>query len=182
MPNDVLMFAHSGVSIAMGKRQSRSAALAARYRNDFERTRRFRQRGPSDSFWTQTQLNRTERRIQSCSGSRQEILGWYGSDNPGTLTNLARLLNHGRLAGTGKVIILPVDQGFEHGPARSFCHQSASAYDPRYPVFPTGDQSWLQRVCRSAGLRRSRRSRICRSDPRHSQVERPRSHDERAAN
>jgi fructose-bisphosphate aldolase, class I len=38
-----------------------------------------------------------------------EILSWYGSDNPGTLTNLARMLNHGRLAGTGKLVILPVD-------------------------------------------------------------------------
>lgn len=61
----------------------------------------------------------------------REILSWYGSDNPGTLTNLARLLNHGRLAGTGKLVILPVDQGFEHGPARSFGPNPA-AYDPRY--------------------------------------------------
>ncbi len=61
----------------------------------------------------------------------QEILSWYGSDNPGTLTNLARLLNHGHLAGTGKLIILPVDQGFEHGPARSFA-VNPPAYDPRY--------------------------------------------------
>ena len=61
----------------------------------------------------------------------QDILSGYGSDNPGTLTNLARLLNHGRLAGTGKLVILPVDQGFEHGPARSFA-TNPSAYDPRY--------------------------------------------------
>jgi class I fructose-bisphosphate aldolase len=61
----------------------------------------------------------------------REILSWYGSDNPGTLTNLARLLNHGRLARTGKLVILPVDQGFEHGPARSFAGNPA-AYDPRY--------------------------------------------------
>jgi class I fructose-bisphosphate aldolase len=61
----------------------------------------------------------------------KEILGWYGADNPGTLTNLARLLNHGRLAGTGKLVILPVDQGFEHGPARSFA-PNPPAYDPRY--------------------------------------------------
>ncbi len=61
----------------------------------------------------------------------KEILSWYGSDNPGTLTNLARLLNHGKLAGTGKLVILPVDQGFEHGPARSFAPNPA-AYDPRY--------------------------------------------------
>ncbi len=61
----------------------------------------------------------------------REILGWYGSDNPGTLTKLARLLNHGALAGTGKLVILPVDQGFEHGPARSFA-PNPPAYDPRY--------------------------------------------------
>lgn len=61
----------------------------------------------------------------------REILSWYGADNPGTLTNLARLLNHGRLGGTGKAVILPVDQGFEHGPARSFAPNPPS-YDPRY--------------------------------------------------
>ncbi len=61
----------------------------------------------------------------------REILSWYGSDNPGTLTNLARLLNHGKLGGTGKLVILPVDQGFEHGPARSFA-PNPPAYDPRY--------------------------------------------------
>ena len=61
----------------------------------------------------------------------QEILSWYGSDNCGTLTNLARMLEHGALAGTGKMVILPVDQGFEHGPARSFAPNSAG-YDPRY--------------------------------------------------
>ena len=60
-----------------------------------------------------------------------EILNWYGADNVGTLTNLARLLNHGRLAGTGKLVVLPVDQGFEHGPARSFA-LNPPAYDPRY--------------------------------------------------
>src|SRR5947207_14964148 len=61
----------------------------------------------------------------------REILSWYGSDNPGTLANLARLMNHGRLAGTGRFVILPVDQGFEHGPARSFA-PNAPGYDPRY--------------------------------------------------
>lgn len=61
----------------------------------------------------------------------RDILSWYGSDNPGTLTNLSRLLNHGGLAGTGRLVILPVDQGFEHGPARSFA-TNPPAYDPRY--------------------------------------------------
>lgn len=61
----------------------------------------------------------------------REILSWYASDNPGTLTNLARMLNHGTLAGTGKLVILPVDQGFEHGPARSFA-PNPPAYSPHY--------------------------------------------------
>ena len=61
----------------------------------------------------------------------REILSWYGSDNPGVKTNLARMLNHGTLAGTGKMVILPVDQGFEHGPARSFA-PNPPAYDPDY--------------------------------------------------
>jgi len=61
----------------------------------------------------------------------QEILSWYTADNAGTRTNLARLLNHGTLAGTGKLVILPVDQGFEHGPARSFA-VNPGGYDPRY--------------------------------------------------
>ena len=61
----------------------------------------------------------------------REILSWYGSDNPGTLTNLVRLLNAGRLAGTGRIVILPVDQGFEHGPGRSFA-MNPPAYDPLY--------------------------------------------------
>ncbi len=60
-----------------------------------------------------------------------EILSWYHGSNPGVLTNLARLLNHGRLAGTGHLVILPVDQGFEHGPGRSFA-PNPPAYDPRY--------------------------------------------------
>ena len=61
----------------------------------------------------------------------KEILSWYSSDSPGTLANIARMLNHGRLGGTGKLVILPVDQGFEHGPARSFAKNPAG-YDPRY--------------------------------------------------
>ena len=59
------------------------------------------------------------------------ILGHYESDNPGTKTNLARILMQGKLGGTGKLVILPVDQGFEHGPARSFGPNPA-AYDPHY--------------------------------------------------
>jgi class I fructose-bisphosphate aldolase len=61
----------------------------------------------------------------------REILSWYRGENPGVLTNLYRLLSHGRLGGTGHMIILPVDQGFEHGPGRSFAPNPPS-YDPLY--------------------------------------------------
>jgi class I fructose-bisphosphate aldolase len=61
----------------------------------------------------------------------KNILSHYESDNAGTKTNLARILMQGKLAGTGKLVILPVDQGFEHGPARSFAPNPA-AYDPHY--------------------------------------------------
>src|ERR1700720_3355584 len=61
----------------------------------------------------------------------KKILNYYESDNPGTKANLARILMHGRRGGTGKLVILPVDQGFEHGPARSFA-PNPPAYDPHY--------------------------------------------------
>jgi class I fructose-bisphosphate aldolase len=61
----------------------------------------------------------------------RQILDWYESDNPGTKANLSRILMQGRLGGTGRMVILPVDQGFEHGPARSF-GPNPEAYDPRY--------------------------------------------------
>ncbi len=61
----------------------------------------------------------------------KEILSWYESDNPGTKANLQRILMNGRLGGTGKLVILPVDQGFEHGPVRSFA-PNPPAYDPHY--------------------------------------------------
>jgi class I fructose-bisphosphate aldolase len=59
------------------------------------------------------------------------ILDNYASDSPGVKANLTRILMHGRLGGTGKLVILPVDQGFEHGPARSFA-VNPDAYDPHY--------------------------------------------------
>lgn len=61
----------------------------------------------------------------------REILSWYKTENNGVLTNLSRLMNTGALAGTGKLVILPVDQGFEHGPARTFA-PNPEGYDPRY--------------------------------------------------
>ena len=65
------------------------------------------------------------------NGQVQKILANYESDNPGTKANIARILMHGKLGGTGKVVILPVDQGNEHGPARSFA-PNPPAYDPHY--------------------------------------------------
>ncbi|PPR10412.1 MAG: Fructose-bisphosphate aldolase class 1 [Alphaproteobacteria bacterium MarineAlpha11_Bin1] len=61
----------------------------------------------------------------------KKILAGYESDNPGTKNKLANILMHGKLGGTGKLVILPVDQGFEHGPARSFAPNNAG-YDPHY--------------------------------------------------
>ncbi len=60
-----------------------------------------------------------------------EILSWYGSDHPGVLKNLRWMMETGTLAGTGKMVILPVDQGFEHGPARTFA-KNPEGYDPLY--------------------------------------------------
>ena len=65
------------------------------------------------------------------TGNIKKILNNYESDNPGVKANLARILMSGKLAGTGKLVILPVDQGFEHGPARSFA-KNILGYDPHY--------------------------------------------------
>jgi len=67
------------------------------------------------------QVSQTVRKILSC----------YESDNPGTKASLCRILMHGKLGGSGKMVILPVDQGFEHGPARSF-EANPESYDPHY--------------------------------------------------
>ncbi len=61
----------------------------------------------------------------------EEILSWYNSENPGTIRNIYRILMQGKLGGTGKMVILPVDQGFEHGPAASF-GPNPEGYDPEY--------------------------------------------------
>lgn len=74
---------------------------------------------------------RGEDRAMRVTAKVKEILSWYEGENPGVKTNLVRLLMNGRLAGSGKLVILPVDQGYEHGPARSFAPNPA-AYDPHY--------------------------------------------------
>jgi fructose-bisphosphate aldolase, class I len=65
------------------------------------------------------------------SNAVEQIIANYAGESPGVIGNLRRLLNTGTLAGTGKLVILPVDQGFEHGPARSFAPNPAG-YDPEY--------------------------------------------------
>jgi class I fructose-bisphosphate aldolase len=69
--------------------------------------------------------------IMKMTNNVKNILSNYESDNPGVKANLARILMSGKLVGTGKLVILPVDQGFEHGPARSFA-KNEIAYDPHY--------------------------------------------------
>ena len=80
-----------------------------------------------------------------------EILGWYESDNPGVLKNLRWIMETGALAGTGKFVILPVDQGFEHGPARSFAKNSPG-YDK--PSTATGGLACCAHRSRSRAPRK----------------------------
>src|SRR6056300_313213 len=65
------------------------------------------------------------------TGTTRKILSNYEGENPGTKAKIAQILASGKLGGTGKLVILPVDQGFEHGPARSFA-PNPDAYDPHY--------------------------------------------------
>ncbi|MGE0753772.1 MAG: class I fructose-bisphosphate aldolase [Alphaproteobacteria bacterium] len=69
--------------------------------------------------------------LRSLTPEVEKILRCYEGDSEATKANLARILMQGKLGGTGKLVILPVDQGFEHGPARSFAKNPA-AYDPHY--------------------------------------------------
>ena len=78
------------------------------------------------------------------------ILAFYDGERPGVKANLARLLMHGRMAGSGKLVILPVDQGFEHGPARSFA-PNPPAYDPQY-VFELAVEAQLSALAAPFGL------------------------------
>lgn len=65
------------------------------------------------------------------SQKTNEILSHFSLENPGVRKNIATLLEHGCLKGTGKMVILAVDQGFEHGPMRSFL-MNDPAHDPAY--------------------------------------------------
>ena len=61
----------------------------------------------------------------------KKILEQYENTNAGIKANLGRILMHGKLGGTGRLLILPVDQGHEHGPDKSFM-VNPQAYDPTY--------------------------------------------------
>ena len=60
-----------------------------------------------------------------------KILNNYENTNAGVKSNLGKILMSGALGGTGKLLILPVDQGHEHGPDKSF-FPNPSSYDPNY--------------------------------------------------
>ena len=102
----------------------------------------------------------------------REILSWYGSDNPGTLTNLARMLTAGALGGTGQMVILPVDQGFEHGPARSFAPNPAG-YDPRYH-FQLAIDAGCNAYAAPLGFLEAGAARVRRRDPADPQAQQSR--------
>jgi len=93
----------------------------------------------------------------------KKILDAYESDSPGTKANLARILMQGKLGGTGKLVILPVDQGFEHGPARSFppmrrrSDSSKRARPPSRAPFPPSSKSTRRTASRATKRRRARR-------------------------
>jgi len=78
-----------------------------------------------------TKKSKNEGKNMKITVKIKKILSHYESDNAGTKANLVRILMQGKLGGTGKLVILPVDQGFEHGPARSFA-KNPDAYDPHY--------------------------------------------------
>ena len=99
----------------------------------------------------------------------KQILSWYASDNPGVQTNLARMMNHGTLAGTGKFVILPVDQGFEHGPARSFS-PNPPAYDPDYH-FQLAIDAGCNAYAAPLGFLEAVGRQVRRADPAHPQAQ-----------
>lgn len=84
------------------------------------------------------------------SATVQKILSNYEGETPGVKANLCRILMNGKLGGSGKLLILPVDQGFEHGGARSFAPNPA-AYDPHY-LFQLAIDAGLSAIAAPLGL------------------------------
>jgi class I fructose-bisphosphate aldolase len=101
-----------------------------------------------------------------------KILANYESDNPGVKANLYRFLSQGRLGGTGKMIILPVDQGFEHGPARSFA-MNPDAYDPHYH-YQLAIDAGLSAYAAPLGMLEAGADKVRRADPHDPQGSTPR--------
>lgn len=60
----------------------------------------------------------------------KKVLDNYEGELPSVKLNLARLFMHGRLAGTGHIMLLAVDQGFEHGPTTFL--KNTLGFDPHY--------------------------------------------------
>lgn len=60
-------------------------------------------RSPYDQFGPELDLRGDSKKAMRMNTHAREILGWYSGDNPGTLTNLTRLLRHGYLGGTGRL-------------------------------------------------------------------------------
>jgi class I fructose-bisphosphate aldolase len=94
----------------------------------------------------------------------KKIRDGYESDNPGTKANLARILMQGRLGGTGMLVILPVDQGFEHGPARSFA-PNPPACDRHYHFQRTIDAGLSADAARWVSSRQEPRPVLVPSPP-----------------
>ncbi len=78
------------------------------------------------------------------------LLDGYRGERPGVTASLSRMLMHGRLAGTGRMVILPVDQGVEHGPAQSFA-ANPQGYDPLY-FFELALEAGLSALAAPLGL------------------------------
>ena len=99
----------------------------------------------------------------------KKILDWYEGDQPGVKANLARILSTGKLGGTGKVVILPVDQGFEHGPARSFA-PNPPAYDPHYH-YQLAIEAGLNAYAAPLGMIAAGADTFAGADPHHPEVQ-----------
>ena len=102
----------------------------------------------------------------------KEILCWYGSDNPGTLANLARMLTAGTLGGTGKAGHPARRPGLRARPGPQLRPQSRGLR-PALSL-RAGDRGRLQRLRRAARLHRGRRPRVRRPDPADPQAQQPR--------
>ena len=82
------------------------------------------------------------------TNTTRKIISNYTHENIGVRSNLMKILGHGKLGGTGRMIILPVDQGFEHGPDRSFAVNSSGVRSKLSS--PTCNRCWFICLCCSS--------------------------------